>query len=519
MDGKKITVRQSVILIFISTFLLGFAAHAFRYFNLSFSHDSVSVFQNDALWQVSLGRFLQPVYLLLRGQLSAPFLIGLFSLVWLALAICLVAALLEIKSPAAIVLICGMLSTNIVLSAANATYILWSDIYMLALLFSVLSVYLLKRYKLGFLPGALSVLIVLALYQSYFEVAVSLSLILLIKDCFDRLSTKEIFIRGIKAFSMLLIGLALYFGCLKVVLALTGVDLSASYNGIAGIGDYSETSILRLLGKTYTFYGKYVFSPTTFHPVLAVVINIVIFALSGMEFVIISVRRKLQKHNILFLIAFIALLPLGMNIVYFISNGLKHTLMAFSFFFVYVLALLTLEYSDENISVVNTQSKSSKLCLRRNWARIIMTLGIGILILNNIIYANHLYLKKELEYQATLSTLTRVVDRMEQTEGYVVNKTPIIIVGLLSDSELAADRPGFEYLWAAGMGVESNTSVTYLSTYSTFFSNILGYPVNLILDTDTINEYTDLQEVKSMPVFPGPGSCIMINGVLVVKFS
>jgi len=510
-------MRPTIKLIFVSTFLFGFAAHAFRYFNLSFSHDSLMVFQTDASWQISLGRFLQPAYLLLRGQLCAPFLIGLFSLLWLAAAIYLLVSLLGLKSPVAIILICGMLSTNSVVSLANATYIPWSDIYMLALLFSVLGVYLQRRYRFGFLLGALSVSFALALYQSYFEVAVFLSLILLVKDCFDRLSAKEILIRGIKALCTLLLGLVFYFVCLKAILALSGIELSTSYNGLANIGTHSETSILKLLAETYVYSKNYILSPTTFHPVLAAVINIAVIVLSGIEIIVICLRRKLPRYSILFVVAFVLLIPLGINIVYFISSGLKHALMAYSFYFIYVFAFLILDCDDTSLSVAGNQSKSSKPNLRRILTRSVMTFGIGILVLNNIIYANHLYLKKELEYQTTLSAMTRVLDRMEQTEGYVINETPVVIIGLLEDSDLAVGHSGFAYINAAGM--TSDFSVTYLATYGTYFRDILGYPIELILDEDTINAYTSLQEVQSMPAFPETGSCIMIDGVLVIKLS
>lgn len=518
MKETNFTIRKTPVLVFVSTFLFGLAAHAFRYFSMGFSHDSVyNICQDDAQWQISLGRFLQPAYILLRGRLCAPFLMGLFSLFWLAVAVCLVVALLEIKSPAAIVLVCGMLSTNAALSLSNATYLYSSDVYMLALLFGVLGVFLQRRYKFGFLFGALFVSASLALYQSYFEVAVFLSLVLLVKDCLDRLCAKDILLRGLKALGMLLLGLIFYFVCLKIVLALTGVDSAATYNGIAGVGDYSDTSVLKLLAATYVYSGKYLIVPRTFHPVFSAVVNVLIAALSAAAFIKTALRRKLPKSSVWLLVVFILLMPFALNIVYFISKGLKHELMSYSFFFIYVFALMIFEYGNEDVLALQTREKLSKAFLRRNLTRTAVLIGIGVLILNNIIYANHLYLKKELEYEATLSTMTRVVDRMEQTEGYVVGETPVVIVGSLVYSELSVDRPGFEYINAVGMN--QNYSLTYAETYSEFFEVILGYPIDLITDAGLENEYASLPEVQAMPSFPALGSCAMVGGVLVVKLS
>ena len=46
------------------TFVFGLLAHGFAYFNANFSHDALyQLTADDDLWQVSLGRFLQPVWL------------------------------------------------------------------------------------------------------------------------------------------------------------------------------------------------------------------------------------------------------------------------------------------------------------------------------------------------------------------------------------------------------------------------------------------------------------------------
>lgn len=78
-----------------------------RYFSMGFSHDSIAVLQNDVAWQIALGRFLQQVYLLLRGKLCSPLLIGLISPTWLSLAIWILVELLDIHARVSILLIAG----------------------------------------------------------------------------------------------------------------------------------------------------------------------------------------------------------------------------------------------------------------------------------------------------------------------------------------------------------------------------------------------------------------------------
>ena len=47
--------------------------HGYRYVSLGFSHDSLAfAWPDDLAWQLSLGRFVQPVYWAFRGSVGAP---------------------------------------------------------------------------------------------------------------------------------------------------------------------------------------------------------------------------------------------------------------------------------------------------------------------------------------------------------------------------------------------------------------------------------------------------------------
>lgn len=517
MNIRKLNLSKTILYVFACTFLFGFAAHAFRFFSTAFSHDSTYLYQDLAAWQISIGRFLQPVYLLLRGKLCAPFLIGLFSLLWLAAGTSLVVALLGVKSRVTIALICGILSTNAVLSISYATYIPWCDIFTLSFFLSVLSVYVLRRFKFGFLIGAIPLAAALALYQSYLETAVFLCLVLLIKDCFEGFAPWQIIFRALKALCLLVVGLVLYYICLKIVLSISQIGLTTAANGITGVGDYSRTSIPHLIMKTYLYPFDYYLHPTTFHPLAAAVIHIVVLSLLVYLLIKVCVMRKLCWQNRLFALLLFLSIPFGMNVVYFISKGFKHELMAFSFYLPTVFALSLQEYSQPNQIAEEVDFVSRWVALRRYASKFLLSFCIGMLICNNIIFANHLYLKKQLEYETTIATLTRIVDRMEQTDGYIVGQTPVALIGSLSDSPIAMERPGYENVDALGM--EDRLSVTYAATYGQFFQNILGYPVNLIQDTQQIEELSARAQVLSMPSFPSSGCCIILDGILIIKLS
>lgn len=517
MNARRNTISQRMLFTVACTFAFGFAAHAFRFFGTAFSHDSTYLYQDLAAWQISLGRFLQPVYLLLRGKLCAPYLIGMFSLVWLAAGICVIVHLLDIKSKVSIALICGILSTNAVLSLSFASYLPWCDIFTLSFFLSTLSVYLQRRFRFGFLFGAVPLAAALALYQSYFEAAVFLCLILLIKDCFDGLERKQIIIRALKALGSLLLGLLLYDVCLRVVLSATQIDLATGANGITGVGDYSSVPILHLIKKTYLYPFESCLNPPTFHPAMAAVLNIAVMLFSLVWVYKISIEQKLPKRTIILLTLFLLAIPFGMNVVYFISKGFKHELMNFSFYLLFVFALFLQDYSQSIPKAEKAGTPAKWAVVRLYVSRYFLMVCIGLLVLNSIIYANNLYLKKQLEYETTLATLTRVIDRMEQTDGYIAGQTPVAIIGSLDDSQITAERPGFDSTDAIGMN--SQFSVTYIGTYAQFFQNILGYPVNLVQDPQLLEQLGESTEVLAMPPFPGSGCCKMLNGTLIMKLS
>ena len=59
---------QKLKFIAVCVFCFGLAAHGYCYFNANFSHDSLySIYEESPEMMISLGRYLRPVYRLLRG--------------------------------------------------------------------------------------------------------------------------------------------------------------------------------------------------------------------------------------------------------------------------------------------------------------------------------------------------------------------------------------------------------------------------------------------------------------------
>lgn len=145
----------------------------------------------------------------------------------------------------------------------------------------------------------------------------------------------------------------------------------------------------------------------------------------------------------------------------------------------------------------------------------VSALLLCIIIFDNCIYSNQVYLKKEMENAATLSVLTRMIGRMEGTEGYIPGETECAIIGILDEGPLSQHRAGFDYD-TGGLWYNYNTS--YPETYPIYLNYYLDYPVNFVSD-DKLTALENSPEVKNMPFFPAEDSVKMVDGVMVIKLS
>ena len=500
--------------VFGATLLFGLCAHAYRFFNLDFSHDSLMILQNDGAVQIGLGRFLQPLYRVLRGDLSAPFLLSLLSLVWLSLANYIVVSLLGLRSLGHIALLCGILSTNAVLTFSFATYLPWADVYTLAYLLAALAVWLAVRFFWGFLAAWVPLMLSLALYQGYFNVAVILLMIAFVKHVLDGMETKELPVRIGKYLGALLGGLILYYTVFQIVLAVTGIPLRETYNGLSQLGSYRPDTVLELVAATWKYPLRYMLHPETYHPRAAALINIAVGASAAAALVRTALAKKLAMIPAVLLALCVLAMPFGVNAVYFITKGDQHSLMIFSFFLLYAFAFMLWEYRDRLPPAELPEKLLTAVRQARSLFAALLSGLLLLVILFNVVFANQVYLKKSLEYEATMNYLTKLTYSIEQTEGYVPGETPVIVVGAFETSSLFAQREGFEDV--VGVGLERASAATYSDTFESFFNSILSYRINWI-DTARGREYAAWPEVRAMPVYPAKGSCQIVNGVLVVK--
>ena len=504
--------KENLQFIAITTILCYLLAHGYRIGNMMFSGDSLlMIYQNDYAWQIALGRCFQPIWLFIRGTIASPWLISFLAIVWLILSVYFLADILNIKSRLLMIAVSMVMTINLTFTVANATFLPWVDFYSFALFMAIFGVWLIEKKKILFYATG-SVLLALSLgtYQSYICVAVALMMILVMQDLYKKRERKEILGKIAGYFGSLMLAGVFYFACWKIFQGIFHIWTADSYNGLAGMGDYTGVTIPELIALTYKNVFYYFWNPEVFISLyfrgisLSVIwtailriLNIFVLFTIIISVIQINVKRKTNWWQRILQGIILLLFSLGINAVCILSKGMEHSLMVYAFIFIYIFAVKLVEDMECNI--------------RRKSAGIIaIVVALGMVSWVNAVYSNQVYMKKHLQETAAISLMTRIVHDIEGTEGYVPGVTPVAFVGSFNETLSMETDEAFKDLLPYGT---SNTSMFYIGTDYALLMHMLNVNMNLIRLTG------DEPELEDMPNYPMEGSVAYVGEVLVVKIS
>lgn len=498
--------------VFLYTIILGIIAHGYCFLNLAVSHDSLAEFFQSGRWaKAYLGRiFYAPYIVLFRGRINLPWIIGILAIVWIAFAVYLVIRIFDIKETNLIILVSGIFVCNPTVYALSATYTHDLDADMFAMFLAVVATWLwnceadkwnLKKKIIKLLVSALILAVSMGIYQSYLGVTIALIIIVCINDLLNGNDYLKVLYKGITGIVMVIVSALLYLLMLKLFTNVTGISVldSQSYNSVGNILSLLEGGGVERIYNTYVKFVEAFKTMITLSDIESIVLIIHLLLMSVIFYVVIWRMFQIKWQNSILVAILLAIMPFGMNIAIFLNDGYSHILMQYAAWMTYIFVLILIKNFKEE--------KYDYFINRIIYIGVIILLFI--IISENIQIANTVYVKKNLEYQATLSYMTRVLEEIEEQEEYVVAETRVMFVG--EDVE-GFERYGFEdYKILTGAG--PNLSITYYGTYENYFEYILGTPILVYKDSELLND----KRVKEMPIFPSDGSIKMIDEVLVVK--
>lgn len=491
-------------LVCVSTVAFCVVVHGFLFANEFFSHDSLTYVAYDTsavfpVW-VETGRMLVPIYELIKGPAAAPWLIGVLFLFWMVFANLLLARFFRLKSKTAIVLTCGLLCANSSITLFGATYITWLDNNAFAILAAVAAAYFFCRCEHAAPLGVLCCGISLAIYQAYFTITVALCFFAALQALLVGEKAGAVIMKGLKYIVFLCGGFVVYYAtwheaCSALSLTASRADESILSYGLAGVAEAVKSANLiffSFLLDTDGLFGGF-----------RVAVNlclVLIFAVWLLGWILEDGRDIGSR---LLLVTLVCLFPTVLDAIYvLIPGGFNHwtlTVVAREFFYFFLLVIL--------LEIGEPEPRTGRRL------RAVVAGLICVIIFQNGVFANQAYIKKNLEKSATLSVVTRILDRIETTEGYVPGQTQVVFAGeLLFSPNLPSTREMFQThsladgLWAS-----------YAATYNIehYIYSYLGYPLSM----DWALDVSGWEVVQNMPAFPERDSVQFVEGLLVVKLS
>lgn len=508
LDGRC-DVPALVKTVFFYTVLFGLAAHLYAFANFTISHDSLAALHALDAEKIWLGRFGVVVYKFLTASfVTMPWTSGVFALLFIGLANIMICRIFQLQRVWQIILVSGVLTTNITMTSLISTYMhdLGADAF--ALLMSVVAAYTwnciyrdsLKRVALVAL-GIFSMVTTLSIYQSYLSVTMIIILFVLLLDLLDGEKFISVMKSGLFAVACILVSCLIYLGLALAASHVSGMGMdTSSYNSLSNMYNTSITLGSRIVTAYMNLLKAFLTFPISSlrYSMVSLIHGLLLcfaFYMGVKKWWKIALGEKILSA------ALVVITPFVMNISGFL-DGMSHDLMLYALWFIYIPIIILAERENDGESMLwKKRGRMATLAL------------IALVIAANIQTANTVYVKKDAERQATLSRVTSMLSIVEQQEGYSYGETPVALLGQpLADEELVMEEGRIGAL----TGSEASDQITYGAVWQSYLKNVLNYKVNLCSE-EQVDELLNRPEVKEMPYFPSKDGVRMIDGIIVVK--
>ena len=349
LDGLWKRVSPPSRLAFLSALLIGAVTHLYFFTNLLLNHDSANSLcsDNDVL---SSGRWAAQLLSAFSTDFQLPVVIGLISLVMLALTAALTVRVLELRTRAGVVLASALLVTFPSV-ACIFSYLFTADAYFIALFFSALAVYCAKFCRRGWIAAVALLTVACGTYQAFVCYAIGLFLFDCLLTLLEGAPLPQVVRKGLAYVGICVAALALYYLILQVLLAVTGTALE-NYQGMSGMSLSNLGAFLAEIPMAWLRFGAFIFDPKYFTPFYRAVqlLYCLFFVLLG---ICLIKAKGLYRDLPRLLLTFTGLLliPLALDFIAALALGARvHSLMIYSFVLFFVLVVRRLSWSRPSCS-------------------------------------------------------------------------------------------------------------------------------------------------------------------------
>lgn len=462
-------------------------------------------------WEISLGRWGIEIIERVTQFIAIPTINTVLCIIMAAITSVFVVDLFDLKSKISIIFTSLALVVTPTL-VVTLLYIYTSFAYCFNLLLSTLVIWFLYKFKYkkaGIVIASLCFMFSLSIYQSYVGVTVGLCIIVSILDLFRNKDIKDVLINIGKAIMVAIIGGILYLCATKLIHIVLNLEMSNynNANNVSLIGIL--TGLKSTICQTYVdfatfFFGNDIIVNANY---LRGIIYGIFFAMFAIAIItnLVKIKEENKKVKILrisLILLFIAVLPIGLNIINLIIVGNKiYALTAAQMILVIPFAFAIFELIDKFIIV--------------KWIAILSCFGA---LWTYYLADNTSYAALKLTYNQAYSSTMRVMDRIETTPGYV-NGMPILFGGIIGNNNYP--RRSSLYAYTIG-GIVNNTAFhgpygSAMGTWDKFLKIFYGIDVPMCTPEEYYKIVTGDEYKNNMDCFPAATSVKIMDGIVVVK--
>lgn len=491
---------------FLAALVTGYPVHLYAFTNLIPNADGLSRVFDTQQMTVS-GRWFLHYATALNDFTQMPAVIGLLSLVLLGLAAALAVEVLGIRS-GVLGGLCGALMAAFPCMGYTFLYMFTASAYCLAIFLAVLSVFLARRGKLGWLLAVLLLSMVMGTYQVYVTVAIALSVLVVLREVLSPESEfKPTLLLGLRLMAYLAAGAALYYAILMVVLKVKDLQL-LSYLGMdAASAGYPIGELPRLVVDTYKQVIAFFFLPGSangFCTPVFLALNLLALVLGGTCALVRMGEKGLWKPlwRPVTAIGLLCVFPMAVNFGQIISpHSVPTPLMKYAYVFVYLAVILLWDLAEES---------DGKWKMPVQSAALVWMAGLLLFCLNT---NNILYTASAQAHRAAESYLTRMWSRVEGCEGYEPGME-VAIIGAIPDDHIRSSVESYARADHYSVPLHSVLSLNKHIYY--YLNDWLSIPVEELSEEVMIG-ISDSEVFAEMPLYPAPGSVRVVDGRVVVK--
>ncbi len=502
---QKITKQDYAV--FFMAVVAGLLTHMRVFVSDIPNHDGMSgIFFDQNM--ITSGRWFLRVACGISSDYTLPWLIGVLCVLYLAVAAVLLQRFFRVKYTYTGMLLAAVLVVYPTL-ASNFAYIFTADGYMLALMLAVLAVFFVERGKWGFMYGAAALGFSMGIYQAYVSFTMILAVYAVCRVWFFGKNLKEKWDVTWRYIAMGGLGAAIYYVMLQILLKVQRTELS----GYQGIGEGNEKPLTETLVRIYKDFVSHTLQGNILmQKGFLAAAMLVLLAVAAVILVLAMWKNGSFKDIWTYLAGAVAVivLPVCFNAILLISPDVTyHSLMRYQWVLIPMVALVILDRLTGMVFTVN--GRDSKMASSVSWVGLIMAMVIAF---EYTVICNIGYFNLEKKYEKTYAYCLRMLDRMEETEGYY-HGIPVVMIGVVGDHYLPSTDLTVGVTDSL-IGVNGDYLFYTAENYRAFMEYYFGVKMELV-DIEDVPHYISTPEYIEMEVFPKQNSMKVVDGILYIR--